>query len=105
VVAWTIAGSVLGLVLLGVIAVGGFRLGSTEFADLPAPETTAPADWAAIGDDEGLDAYAQRCHDGELDACDELYALSDPASDYQYYGLTCGGRVQPRDVVACIFLQ
>ena len=105
-VAWTIAGALLGLVLLGTIAVGGFRMGSAEITNLPtAPETSAPADWSVIGDDEGLDAYAQRCHDGELNACDELYGLAEPGSDYEYYGLTCGGRVNPRDVPFCGYLD
>jgi hypothetical protein len=106
VVAWTVGGSLLAVAILGVIAVGGFRMGSTDLANaFAAPATSPPADWAVIGDDAGLDPYAERCHDGELTACDELYSLSDPGSDYEYYGLTCGGRVQPRDVQACIFLE
>ncbi len=106
VAAWTVAGALLALAVLAVIAVGGFRMGSTEFAGaITAPSTSPPADWAVIGDDEGLDAYAERCHDGALAACDELYTLSEPGSDYEYYGLTCGGRVQPRDVELCVFLE
>jgi len=106
VVAWTVAGVLLAVAVLGVIAVGAFRMGSTEFADaFAAPSMSPPADWAVIGDDEGLDAYAERCHDGVMDACDELYTLSDPGSDYEYYALTCGGRVEPRDVQACVVLE
>jgi len=106
VLAWTVGGSLLAVAVLVVIAVGGFRMGSAGLANaVPAAPTTAPADWAVIGDDAGLDPYAERCHDGELNACDELYSLADPGSDYEYYGLTCGGRVQPRDVQACIFLD
>ena len=106
VVAWTVAGSVLAVAVLAIIAVGGFRMGSNDFAGaFAAPSTSPPADWAVIGDDEGLDPYAQRCHDGELEACDELYTLAEPGSDYQYYGLTCGGRVQPRDVQWCQILD
>ena len=100
-VAWTVAGCVLAAAVLLTIAVGGYRLGRSEFATMPAAETSPPADWAVIGDDEGLDPYAQRCHDGEMRACDELYTLADPGSDYEYYALTCGGRVQPRDVQSC----
>ena len=106
VVAWTVAGSLLAAAVMAIIAVGGFRIGSTDFADAVAPPSVSPpADWAVIGDDEGLDAYAERCHDGQLDACDELYHLSEDGSDYEYYALTCGGRVQPRDVVRCVDLD
>ena len=106
VVAWTVAGVVLAVAVIAVIAVGGFRLGSTDVADsMAGPSTSPPADWAVIGDDEGLDAYAERCHDGTMDACDELYFLADPGSDYEYYALTCGGRVAPRDIQWCEFLE
>jgi len=106
VVGWTIAGSVLGVALLAVIGLGAFRIGSTGLPPGAAgPSTTAPADWRGIGEDEGLDAYAERCFDGDMTACDELYSLSEPRSDYEYYGLTCGGRVQPRDVYACFELD
>jgi hypothetical protein len=103
VVIWTVAGVVLAVAVVAVIAVGGFRMGSTDFAEAMAgPSTSPPADWKVIGDDEGLDAYAERCHDGTMDACDELSYLSEPGSDYEYYALTCGGRVmRPRDVLSC----
>jgi hypothetical protein len=106
VVAWTVAGSLLAATVLAVIAVGGFRMGSAGFADaLAAPSTAPPADWAVIGDDEGLDAYAERCHGGAMDACDDLYSLAEVGSAYEHYGLTCGGRVQPYDVPACTVLE
>ena len=106
VVGWTIAGILLTVTVLAIIAVGGFRMGSGRLAGaFAAPTTSPPADWAVIGDDEGLDPYAQRCHDGEMRACDELYTLADPGSDYEYYALTCGGRVQPRDVQSCRLLD
>ena len=109
VLAWTIGGSLLALVVLGVIAVGGFRMGSTQAAGaFAAPTTAPPADWTTVGDDEGFDAYAERCHDGTMRACDELYELAEldePGGRYAYYGLTCGGRVHPRDVLACTALD
>jgi hypothetical protein len=75
--AWVAAGSLLAVAVLAIIAVGGFRIGSSGFADAMAPPSMSPpADWAVIGDDDGLDAYAERCHDGAMDACDELYWLS-----------------------------
>ena len=106
VVAWTVAGALLAAVVLGIIAVGGFRMGSGDFAGAFAtPSTSPPADWAVVGDDEGLDPYAERCHDGDMRACDELYSLAEPRSDYEYYALTCGGRVEPRDVQWCALLD
>jgi hypothetical protein len=106
VVAWTAAGSLLAVAVMAIIAVGGFRMGSADLGGaLAAPTTAPPADWAVVGDDAGLDAYAERCHDGEMRACDELYALAEPGSDYEYYALTCGGRVQPRDVQWCGLLD
>jgi hypothetical protein len=56
-----------------------------------------------LGDDPVLDQYAQRCYDGDMDACDTLFNDSDVGSDYETYGGTCGGR-QPMgnsDVVSC----
>jgi hypothetical protein len=109
VLAWTIGGSLLAVAVLAVIAVGGFRMGSTQAsAAFAAPEAAPPADWTAIGDDEGFDTYAQRCFDGSMQACDELYELAEldePGSRYAYYGLTCGGRVHPRDVLSCTELD
>jgi hypothetical protein len=106
VVAWVVAGSLLATAVLAIIAVGGFRIGSTGFAGAMAPPSMSPpADWAVIGDDEGLDAYAERCHDGDFGACDELYVLSEGGSDYEYYALTCGGRVEPRQITQCIDLE
>ncbi len=106
IVAWIVGGSLLAVTVMAIIAVGGFRLGGGPFVDAMAPPSMSPpADWAVIGDDEGLDAYAERCHDGQLDACDELYHLSEDGSDYEYYALTCGGRVQPREVTWCIDLE
>jgi hypothetical protein len=64
-------------------------------------QPTAPPSALPAGDDPGLDGYAQRCRDGLLSACDDLYSLSPPMSDYEQYGMTCGGRVGAMDVVSC----
>ena len=103
--AWAVAGTVLAVTVLAVIAVGGFRLGSAGSAALVATSAAPPDDWSVIGDDEGLDAYAERCHEGAMEACDDLYALAEVGSGYEHYGLTCGGRVQPYDVLTCTFLE
>jgi hypothetical protein len=109
-----IAGIVVGVVLVvGVlvsVVVGGYRLGGSAGASafgggLPAPTTSPPSPAAGLGDDAGLDVYAQRCHEGEMDACDDLYQLSETLSDYEAYGMTCGGRVKPFDVTWCTDLD
>ena len=42
-----------------------------------------------------LDAEADGCAEGDLEACDALYLQSDLESGYEAYGETCGGRNQP----------
>lgn len=63
--------------------------------------TAPPSDPSGLGEDAGLDGYAQRCHDGLLSACDDLNSLSPPMSSYEQYGRTCGGRVPTADVTSC----
>jgi hypothetical protein len=63
--------------------------------------TAPPSDPSGLGQDAGLDGYAQRCYDGLLSACDDLYSLSPPMSRYEQYGRTCGGRVPTADVASC----
>jgi hypothetical protein len=65
------------------------------------PQPTSPPSAPPAGDDPGLDGYAQRCHDGLLSACDDLYALAPPMSEYERYAMTCGGRVTALDVPTC----
>jgi hypothetical protein len=57
------------------------------------PELTPPE---GLGDDPELDALAQSCYDGDLQACDDLYAQAEPGSSYLVYGDTCAGR-QPEN--------
>lgn len=56
--------------------------------DLPAAQ--APGD---LGNDSTLDALAEDCQDGDLDACDDLYFDSPLSSSYEAYARTCGGRL------------
>ncbi|WP_448625327.1 hypothetical protein [Geodermatophilus sp. URMC 64] len=102
-----VGGVLLAAALIAVVVIGGINVGRTQ-ADLLAAAPTStlpPADPAGLGDDPGLDGYADRCHDGDLQACDDLYTLSDPMSDYEQYGLTCGGRVKPLEVAYCTDLE
>jgi hypothetical protein len=94
---------VLGGVITGAVALG--RAAGESMAGQPAVplQTSAPLDAAGLGDDEGLNGYAVRCHDGDMQACDDLYNESEIGSDYETYGGTCAGR-QPAtnsDTVYC----
>ncbi len=104
-----VGAAVAGVALLVAILIGGRGIGE-DLAALdalrPAPTTTLPpSPHAVLGTDEGLDAYAARCHDGDMQACDDLFELSEPMSDYEHYGMTCGGRVKPYDVTYCTDLD
>jgi hypothetical protein len=106
-----VAAGVLAVAVLGAVIVAAVALGraagdsmATDMA-LPAVATSPPVPAAGLGDDPGLDGYATRCHDGLFSACDDLYELSPPMSDYEHYGMTCGGRVKPFDVYYCTELQ
>jgi hypothetical protein len=114
-IALVAGGVVLGLAALVVLVVGGINLGRSEAAAMgpsvgspfdPATVPTSPPSAATgLGDNPGLDGYALRCHDGLLSACDDLYDLSPPMSDYEQYAMTCGGRVKPFDVEYCTDLS
>jgi hypothetical protein len=45
-----------------------------------------------LGDDPVMDAYAQDCFNGDMEACDNLFLESDIDSTYEAYGDTCAGR-------------
>jgi hypothetical protein len=56
-----------------------------------------------LGADPALDQLAQGCYDGDMQACDDLYARSESDSLYELYGGTCAGRqdVSAVDEVFC----
>lgn len=87
--------------LLGEESAGGWYGGAPagEIEQFPPVE---PAD---LGPDEVLDAYAQGCFDGDLQACDDLMYGSPPLSDYEEYAGTCGGRVKIYTVLSCTELE
>jgi hypothetical protein len=62
----------------------------------------APTD---LGSDRALDASAQSCFGGDLQACDQLRVESAPLSAYETYAATCGGRVKRDSVPACTDLH
>jgi hypothetical protein len=101
-----VAGCVLAVVVLGAAVVGAYSMGRAAAGGVPnsagaAVKTSAPVPATGLGDDAGLDGYAVRCHDGDMQACDDLFDQSDPMSRYEQYGMTCAGRVKPFDVEYC----
>jgi hypothetical protein len=88
--------------LLGVPAEGVW---SSEYSGAgPVQEypATAPGE---LGPDPVLDAYADGCFEGDLQACDDLLYESPPMSDYEEYAGTCGGRVKQFAVMSCTELE
>ena len=51
-----------------------------------------------------LDDYAEECHGGDMEACDDLYRESPRSSAYELYGGTCAGRQPNADAskVYCV---
>jgi hypothetical protein len=105
-----VAACVLGVVVLAAGIFGAVALGraaadraasSASASVTPAPPVAA----TGLGNDPDLNDYATRCHDGDMQACDDLYQESDPMSRYEQYGMTCGGRVKPFDVDNCTDLD
>jgi hypothetical protein len=67
--------------------------------EIPAATVTPDG----LGEDPLLDQYAQSCYDGDMQACDDLYAQSEADSPYETYGGTCAGRqdLSISDTVYC----
>jgi hypothetical protein len=61
----------------------------------PQPIPPATQQPSGLGDDPALDALAQLCFDGDMEACDELFDFAPIGSDYRAYGDTCAGRQEP----------
>jgi len=78
-------------IVVAVVAMGAIVVAVLLANRLPEP-TPVP------GDDSALPSLAQRCFDGDMGACDELFRLSPVGSEYESYGNTCGGRVPVADV-------
>jgi len=49
----------------------------------------------SYGDDPVLDELYDKCGDGDLEACDELYFEADYDTDYYNFGVTCGDTASP----------
>jgi hypothetical protein len=76
--------------------------GQTTIPGQTVPPTSAPSGIppasqqpTGLGSDPALDALAQRCYDGDMQACDDLFDQAPIGSAYMTYGDTCAGRQQP----------
>ncbi len=74
---------------------------STEVDD----EVSRALNDCANGDDyacgQVLDALVSECDEGYGYSCDVLYEVSAEGSDYEYFGATCGARVDPENAGSC----
>lgn len=50
-----------------------------------------------LGDDQTLNDLANQCFDGDMGACDDLFAQTPVDSDLEAYSQTCGGRIDEVD--------
>ncbi len=85
---------------------------STEVATKPPGDTTpvgsggipAPTqEPTGLGDDPNLNALAQSCYDGAMDACDDLsLSYYPPGSPYEQFADTCAGRQPLGTPFACV---
>ncbi len=72
-------------------------------ASAGADATDAPSNRPhTFGDDPLLDALWTSCEIGTGNACDELFVTAPPDSEYERFGLSCGGR---EDVLHCVELD
>lgn len=68
------------------------------------PTTTEPdCDLLSYGGDPDLDRLWDLCDEGRYWACDSLYERSEPGSDYEDFGATCGDRVETNDLCTTHF--
>jgi hypothetical protein len=67
---------------------------TNAFEGFPLPDGQVAE---SLGDDRDLDELADECFEGDMGSCDTLYEDSPGGSDYEIYGVTCGGRL-PTDI-------
>ncbi|ROP44641.1 hypothetical protein [Pseudokineococcus lusitanus] len=101
---FTTAGAVLVLALaVGALAVAiGLGGGDPSLGWTSTLAGSSGEGPSAYGDDPDLDALWDACGAGEGEACDELYELTPPDSEYERFGWTCGERFDTsRDPGTC----
>jgi hypothetical protein len=65
---------------------------TTEDDDEPSSSGLPDAETPPSFDDAAFDALGATCEEGDLVACDVLFAITPVGSDAEAYGATCGGR-------------
>jgi hypothetical protein len=63
------------------------------------PRATVPPEH--LGSDPVFDVLAGKCFDGDMQACDDLFANAASNSLYEAYGDTCAGRQPPGTDIYC----
>ena len=78
---------------------------TTEYADLYAGgEPVAPPTTDNPQYDQQLDAFAKSCFAGAMGSCDDLYYSTPAGTFYEWYGSTCGGRLDALTSGTCIYV-
>jgi hypothetical protein len=75
--------------------------GAVSTGGASAPPRRDPTDPTGLGTEPALDKLARQCHQGVMTACDDLFLQADPDSDYETYGVTCGGRQSSQTGAYC----
>ncbi len=82
-----------------------------ETAD-PAPDASyasvdemPPPDDVPVIEDTALAALAASCHDGDLQACDDLFYQSPGGSTEEAYGNTCAGRLPDNTIECAVYIN
>ncbi len=94
--------AVAALVVAGLAVVLFVGPGSDDGGSGGSSIPAATSEPEGLGDDGGLDEYAEQCYRGDMDACDALYRESPRSSAYELYGGTCAGR-QPNADASEVF--
>jgi hypothetical protein len=63
------------------------------------PPATIPP--TGLGTDASLNAGAQACYDGDMQACDDLYFASEEGTPYRGYADSCAGRQPEGTGILC----
>ena len=70
----------------------GTTMTTTAARRAPSTRRATPANF---GDSAALDRLYRRCEAGDMQACDDLYDQTEPGTEYNTFGDTCGGRNEP----------
>lgn len=90
---WVLLG-VLAVLLVGGILLVVFLVQGINRAVDDAGGLFDPGEAQSYGEDATLDALWDRCEDGDMVACDDLFRESPVDSEYEEFGDTCGGRTE-----------